>query len=402
MKVLMSVVAGLAALVLATAGHAKAPAADIPVPAEVLAHPTDAGWTFSDTEGKVLYTFEQDPPGKSACGGPPKKPPDTTIPAPSRGMASDDMAVFGCTSVWSPLAAPAEAKPLGKWQAIKREDGTLQWAFANRPLYTYKRDLFPGATFGDGLQTQWSVAFEPIPTPPDMRIFSTVKGRVLANAKGQTLYFRGTAKGQKGMCTGTCLQTWTPLNAPLVANRFGDFSAVMRPDGTAQWAYKDRPLYVYRNEGLEGATDGDGIDNLWRAAILGAPPPLPSWVTIQNSDRGRVLANEKGRTIYVFSGHLERVKSMSCNDECIQKNWEPVIGDPKTTPMGNWAVVSNPDGGGQWTYKGDRVYLFKRDTKPGKILGDGFGSGYGPAPAYQAGWWRLIVASCMCSPGTGE
>jgi predicted lipoprotein with Yx(FWY)xxD motif len=75
--------------------------------------------------GKPIYTFDRDEPGKSNC-------------------------VDRCAAAWPPVAASADAKPVGNWTVITRPDGSSQWAIDGKPVYTFVRDTGTTAT-GDGM-----------------------------------------------------------------------------------------------------------------------------------------------------------------------------------------------------------------------------------------------------------
>lgn len=94
---------------------------------------TAKGRTLTNEEGMTLYTFSKDAAGKSACNGP-------------------------CAANWPPFAAPADAKPSGAYTVIARDDGSPQWAYEGRPLYTWLKDEKPGDITGDGLNGVWEVA----------------------------------------------------------------------------------------------------------------------------------------------------------------------------------------------------------------------------------------------------
>ena len=158
----------------------------------------------------------------------------------------------------------------------------------------------------------------------------------------------------------------------------------------------------YSHDVNPGDTEGNNQDNVWRTALLEPPPPLPSWATTQASDNGRVLADGKGMTIYVFTGDLEKVKRMTCNDECIQKMWKPILAKADDKPLGNWSIIDNEDGTKQWGFKGERLFTFTGDAKPGDTVGERYASGHGHFVAQGSnGWWRLILQNCMCSPPIG-
>jgi predicted lipoprotein with Yx(FWY)xxD motif len=85
-----------------------------------------------DHKGMVLYTFDKDTGGKSVCTG-------------------------ECAEYWPPFTAEAGAKPEGKWTIIKRDDGTMQWAYMGKPLYYYKDDKAAGEMKGDKKKDVWHV-----------------------------------------------------------------------------------------------------------------------------------------------------------------------------------------------------------------------------------------------------
>jgi predicted lipoprotein with Yx(FWY)xxD motif len=85
-------------------------------------------------KGMTLYTFDKDTtPGKSACNGP-------------------------CAKNWPPLAAAADAKPMGEWTVVTRDDGSKQWAYKGKPLYRFAKDTKPGDMTGDGFNSVWHTA----------------------------------------------------------------------------------------------------------------------------------------------------------------------------------------------------------------------------------------------------
>ncbi|MCY1275764.1 Secreted repeat [compost metagenome] len=86
-----------------------------------------------DHQGMTLYTFDKDDIGKSNCNG-------------------------QCAANWPPLAASAGAEGNEDWTVVTRDDGSLQWAYYGRPLYTFVQDKQPGDTTGDGKMDVWHIA----------------------------------------------------------------------------------------------------------------------------------------------------------------------------------------------------------------------------------------------------
>ncbi|MBB4867224.1 putative lipoprotein with Yx(FWY)xxD motif [Pseudomonas nitritireducens] len=86
-----------------------------------------------DAKGMTLYTYDKDSGGKSACAG-------------------------QCAENWPPLSAGADAKAMGDWTVIKRDDGTHQWAYKGKPLYTFVKDMAAGDMSGEGKMGAWHMA----------------------------------------------------------------------------------------------------------------------------------------------------------------------------------------------------------------------------------------------------
>jgi predicted lipoprotein with Yx(FWY)xxD motif len=94
---------------------------------------TAKGEVLVDAKGMTLYIFDKDTGGKSACNG-------------------------KCAENWPPLKADADGQPQANYSIVTREDGTKQWAYKGRPLYTWVKDAKPGDTTGDGVRNVWHVA----------------------------------------------------------------------------------------------------------------------------------------------------------------------------------------------------------------------------------------------------
>lgn len=107
--------------------------------AALAAPPTKTGTTakgsvLTDAKGMTLYTFDKDTDGKSACNGP-------------------------CATNWPVLKAEAGDKAEGGYTIISRDDGSKQWAYKGKPLYTFAKDQKAGDITGDGfLNGAWHLA----------------------------------------------------------------------------------------------------------------------------------------------------------------------------------------------------------------------------------------------------
>lgn len=111
---------------------APPPGAAMPAPPAGV-NQTAIGSVLANPRGMTLYTFAHDTPGVSNCNGP-------------------------CAVHWPPFRAPPGAQSFGAWSVIRRADGTTQWAYRGKPLYTWFKDKAPGETTGEGVGKVWHVA----------------------------------------------------------------------------------------------------------------------------------------------------------------------------------------------------------------------------------------------------
>jgi predicted lipoprotein with Yx(FWY)xxD motif len=344
---------------------------------------------FTDAKGMTLYTYDLDTQvGQSACNQ-------------------------KCEEAWPPLRPQDGSKPLADWSIIQRADGSPQWAYKDHPIYAYRKDAYPGARFGERPENEaWHVAGAPIETPVEAKVAARMGGRVLVDARGLMLYSLDTDKlsdapPHKGSqaairdaaivhseCSGACLVEWQPLEAAWIARPIGSWTVAKREDGSRQWVYQGKPLYTH-------PADGKNQDipltakKAWHPAVLEPPPPLPSWVTLQETDGGMVVADGKGTTLYAYEAdkNVNRpsggASERGCDEWCM-KLYVPVLaaGDFKT--IGDWSVISMADGKKQWAFKGMGLYTHTRDREPGSIEG---------TLAYRV--WHTIKRDGTMMQGTG-
>ena len=87
-----------------------------------------------DAKGMTLYTFDKDTAnsGKSACNGP-------------------------CATLWPPAMAGGSDQPSGAFGIVTRDDGSRQWSYKGKPIYTYQADQKPGDRTGDNFRNVWHI-----------------------------------------------------------------------------------------------------------------------------------------------------------------------------------------------------------------------------------------------------
>lgn len=93
-----------------------------------------------------------------------------------------------------------------------------------------------------------------------------ISSGTLTNPAGMTLYTFDRDPEGKSVCNGDCAVRWPPLMAGAGDSARGDYSIITRDDGSRQWAYKGKPLYLWVKDQKPGDTTGDGVNNVWRVA----------------------------------------------------------------------------------------------------------------------------------------
>jgi predicted lipoprotein with Yx(FWY)xxD motif len=88
-------------------------------------------------------------------------------------------------------------------------------------------------------------------------------GGMMTNNAGMTLYTFDKDAGGKSACNGPCTGNWPPFTPGSDAKASGDWSIITRDDGSKQWAYKGKPLYLWSKDQKPGDMTGDGFNGIW-------------------------------------------------------------------------------------------------------------------------------------------
>jgi predicted lipoprotein with Yx(FWY)xxD motif len=103
---------------------------DAPVPVAISLMEYAGVLKFCDDNGHSLYVYDRDPAGSSVCVG-------------------------QCASMWPPVAAPQDARRIGDWTPTRRTDGSSQWAYKGKPVYTFSGDTAAGQANGASMGGVW-------------------------------------------------------------------------------------------------------------------------------------------------------------------------------------------------------------------------------------------------------
>jgi len=325
-----------------------------------------------------------------------------------------------CVDLWPPVLAPKDAKEVGKWTIIQRPDGAGQWAYGGYPLYTSSLDRQPGDVHGGTKMDTASdggiarVPVGPAPAiPPGFSVVPASTGRLLVTDDGASVYTWDGDKPNVSNCYKECLRDWTPVLAPEIVKERDGWTIVRRAPGINQWAFRGKPLYTYNYD--RGSRNFWGADVPgWHNAYTQRALPPPEGFTVQDAEGGgQVLADSRGRTLYLYNCRDDSFAQLACDNPDSTQAYRLAIcgdGDAKlcretfpyviapagaTSKSRLWSIMAiDPDTGrraapGQtalnvWAYRDRPVYNYVGDDRPGVTNADGYGEFTGRRNGYKA------------------
>lgn len=392
------------------------------------------GPVFADAQGRTLYSWPTrqlrngpagDQKGKPSCdathytetsGLMSPYPPGLELPEPGKRPT--------CVQLWPPVIAAAESVPLGKWSILKRADGRNQWAWDGLAVYTSVLDQEEGdvnggtkrKSHGDGPADREPVA-PPSLIPPQFGVAEQASGRLLITAQGYSVYaLTGERPGQL-KCSADCTREWAPVLAPALSQSQGAFAVVERAPGLRQWVLHGEPLYTRVGEQRFHSLEGSDVPGWHNVYTQKAPPPPPDF-TVVESGGGLVLADAKGRTLYIYHCGDDGVDQQSCDHPRAPQEYRFAVcggGDPArclkafpyvlASPDANstsrtWSVLAIDPRTGHlaspgdahalrvWAYRQRPVFTCSFDQQPGDVRADGWGEFNGWRNGFKAFWLR--------------
>ena len=372
-------------------------------PPGVRTEATDSmGNVYADPRGKTLYTWSADRNGVSKCND--EHVHKITGIAEVVYYAPSYQTRLTCQQIWAPFAATKDDRPVGAWTVVPRADQSLQWAYAGKPLYTFIGDAAPGEVNATGPGRN-GLGRKPLMAPSTLMsgvaVKTTIGGRMLLTSSGRTLYTTKLANAAGAS------DTWDPLRAPALADDpRGEWSVVRRSDGGRQWAFQGKPLYVYRGDQHPGDMNGLGSPG-WTTVALQAPLRPPAGFRFETSSMGPLLADSRGKTLYIFGCVDEAPDKGVCDlpqtpgadayfaaicgvGAVCANTWRPVVAAPGARPVGRtWSLIAvdgtgarqyatpgQPNAVMAWAYKGRPLYTYAGDKAPGDANGHRVAASY--------------------------
>jgi predicted lipoprotein with Yx(FWY)xxD motif len=226
-----------------TTGHRVARTWWVVPPATVYGAPdAKLGTVLVGPKGMTLYKYTQDGPNSSACSG-------------------------KCATNWPPLTVKSADELVpgvnlrGKFDTIKRDDGSLQVTYNGAPLYYYAKDKARGDSTGEEVGEKWYTI-----VPETVGVAKAGDADALVSMDGMTLYTYAKDTAGTSTCTGDCLKAWTPFTVGLLervnagAGAGGKLATIKFNDDSLQVTYNGAPLYLAKSDKKPGdatAASGD-------------------------------------------------------------------------------------------------------------------------------------------------
>lgn len=94
-------------------------------------------------------------------------------------------------------------------------------------------------------------------------------GSMLMTRQGRTIYVfdNDVPDSGRSVCSGPCSGLHPPYLVEKGATVAKPLGVVQREDGTRQWSYKGRPLYLFYADEKRGDANGDGLNRgTWHVA----------------------------------------------------------------------------------------------------------------------------------------
>ena len=107
------------------------------------------------------------------------------------------------------------------------------------------------------------------------------------------------------------------------------------------------------------------------ALTLGArAESLPESFKTADTTVGKVLADNKGMTLYIFDKDVPG--KSNCKGKCAVA-WPPIMASANAKATGKLSIITRGDGSKQWAFDKMPLYGWVKDKKPGEVTGDGRG-----------------------------
>ena len=210
-------------------------------------------------------------------------------------------------------------------------------------------------------------------------------GQVITDGKGMTVYryAKDTAQPPKSNCDNACADAWPPVLSDSTPELQGvDQSlvgTVIRTDGKKQVTVNGWALYTYAKDTAPGQATGQGVGGVWNAVTASGAKAEEKAAAVNTTEidgLGEVLADQNGKTLYLYTKDKKNSQKSVCYDACATA-WPPMLTKGETTVSGvDQKLIGKfkrDDGNWQVTIGGWPAYTYAKDTAPGQATGHAVG-----------------------------
>jgi uncharacterized surface protein with fasciclin (FAS1) repeats len=210
---------------------------------------------------------------------------------------------------------------------------------------------------------------------------NSVKGSILTDSKGKTLYFHARDAKDISNCTGGCLNNWPVFYDANLRLGEGldsdDFGTIDRGNGVMQTTYKGWPLHYFVQDTKAGDVAGDGRAGVWFVAkpdytimlvnnqMVGFDGNNYKGDYTQGNEIIQYFTDAYGRTLYTYSSDFQNTNNFTYPDFKNNFVWPIYEMTDVVIPSildASLFSVTEVYGRKQLTYKGWPLYSFGADN----------------------------------------
>lgn len=192
-------------------------------------------------------------------------------------------------------------------------------------------------------------------------------GKLLTDSTGRSLYVQARDVPNTGAVAnlGEVGRFYPPFYAESVAGGNGinvsEFGYLTRADGKRQTTFRGWPLYYYLNDKAPGDAKSQGANNITFLA-----KPDYTVMVRENTTRGIYLSDTMGAALLVRDGDTATGPAPGY----APFRAFPALGPAPLVQAADFAETVGPSGEPQTTYRGQPLFSYSGQSRPGAITGD--------------------------------
>ena len=205
-------------------------------------------------------------------------------------------------------------------------------------------------------------------------------GKILTDSTGRSLYIQARDVPNTGAVAnlGEVGRFYPPFYAESVTDGDGinisEFGHISRADGKQQTTFRGWPLYYYINDKASGEAKSQGANNITFLA-----KPDYTVMVRENVTLGIYLSDPSGAPLLVRDNDTSEGPA----PDYLPFRVSTVVAPSPLVQSADFGEVTGPSGGSQTTFRGQPLYLFSGQDRPGTIAGD---CQRIPRRPHRAGW----------------